>query len=468
MTYRYQLNARPRQRSKGLLALIALFGVALLGFGLYTAVRIGAPPQLQVELDRPGLGQATGIRVFASEPKRGLFNIEVSLRQGDQEWTLGAKSYRPQPAYAPWAEKTESDTLSLTAGKITLPQLQEGSAELVVKARPAGTWLRSPDPVIFQKTLEVRLHPPSLDLLSQDVFPTQGGSEAVVYRVGKHAVKTGVEVGEWFFEGYPVPGGMPEERFALFAVPFDVSDPAAVKLVAEDAIGNRQAIPFLARITPKPPPKDTIELHDSSMARIVKKIRARHPEMKDEGSLLANYVAINRHMRAANNQTIKDVGTKTEPKMMWNQAFVQMPAKVVSNFADRRTYVYQGRPVDQADHLGYDLASVARGPIPAANTGVVVYAEDLGIYGNAVIIDHGYGLMSLYAHCSSLDVKVGDKVTRGQIIGRTGTTGMAFGDHLHFSTLLAGLPVNPIEWWDPAWIQNRIAAKLPTVLKFQR
>ena len=70
------------------------------------------------------------------------------------------------------------------------------------------------------------------------------------------------------------------------------------------------------------------------------------------------------------------------------------------------------------------------------------------------------GVQSLYGHLSSLDVKAGDTVTKGQTMGRSGMTGLAAGDHLHFTMLVNGHPVNPVEWWDPHWIQDRVERKL--------
>ena len=138
----------------------------------------------------------------------------------------------------------------------------------------------------------------------------------------------------------------------------------------------------------------------------------------------------------------------------------------MSSFADRRSYVYGGREVDTQTHLGFDLASVARADVPAANDGVVVLAKYLGIYGNAVVVDHGYGLMSLYAHLSSISTEVGASVRRGEPLGRSGATGLAGGDHLHFSFLLQGLPVRPAEWWDSHWIEDRLKRKLGAALPF--
>jgi murein DD-endopeptidase MepM/ murein hydrolase activator NlpD len=90
----------------------------------------------------------------------------------------------------------------------------------------------------------------------------------------------------------------------------------------------------------------------------------------------------------------------------------------------------------------------------------VLFAEELGIYGNTVILDHGLGVQSLYAHLSSFGVKVGDDVQKGQTLGASGQTGLAGGDHLHFSMLVHGRFVNATEWWDPHWIEDRIMRKL--------
>jgi murein DD-endopeptidase MepM/ murein hydrolase activator NlpD len=135
-------------------------------------------------------------------------------------------------------------------------------------------------------------------------------------------------------------------------------------------------------------------------------------------------------------------------------------SKVEASFADHRAYVYHGQVVDQQDHVGFDLAATAHTPVIAANDGVAVFAGFFGIYGNAVVLDHGFGLQSLYGHLSSIAVKVGDSINRGQVIGRSGQTGLAGGDHLHFAVLVDGIPVNPTEWWDPHWIHDRIEAKL--------
>jgi murein DD-endopeptidase MepM/ murein hydrolase activator NlpD len=112
--------------------------------------------------------------------------------------------------------------------------------------------------------------------------------------------------------------------------------------------------------------------------------------------------------------------------------------------------------VDEQVHQGEDLASLINSPVPAANNGVVVLAEPLGIYGNVVMIDHGMGVCSMYGHLSRIDVKAGERVEKGQPVGLTGTTGLAGGDHLHYSVLVDGYFVNPVEWWDAHWFKDQV------------
>jgi len=132
----------------------------------------------------------------------------------------------------------------------------------------------------------------------------------------------------------------------------------------------------------------------------------------------------------------------------------------MASFAQDRTYYYNGRQVDRQVHWGVDLASLAQSPVPTANSGIVVFAGSLGIYGNAVIIDHGCGLFSMYSHLSKLEAEVKREVKKGDSLGRTGATGMAGGDHLHYAMMVQGVFVNPLEWWDDHWIRDNVDLKM--------
>jgi murein DD-endopeptidase MepM/ murein hydrolase activator NlpD len=446
---------------------LLIAAVLVLVFILLGIFRASGTPVIAINPAMSAIGRRTPVSIEVSEPRRGLAHIKIELFQGDNRVILEDKTYPCRGQFSFWGPKTEKAVLPVVVGREKLQNLAGGSATIRVTAERAGTWLRHPGPEIEEVTLPVRLTPPSIQVISTQTYVAQGGCEVVVYRVGQSAVRDGVRSGSWWFPGYPLPGGGKQDRFALFAVPYDMAQPD-VRLVVEDAAGNQGEMGFIDKFFPKPFKSDNMEINDAFMGKVVPEILSQSPEIKDRGNLLDNYLAINRDLREKNADTIKALAQKSKPEFLWAQPFFMLPnGKVMASFADRRTYIYQGRTVDHQDHLGFDLAVTKQAPVPASNDGVVVYARFLGIYGNAIVIDHGYGLSTIYGHLSSISVTEGQKVARGDIIGRTGETGLAGGDHLHFCTILQGLPVNPAEWWDGHWIKDRIAKKLGPALQYK-
>jgi len=464
-----QLGVEDRRPRRALPNLVILLVVGLLGLGGLALWRVGPPPAIDIRPSRPAIGRKTPIAIEVREPVRGLGRITVELVQGGSVHRLVEQTFAPRPFWAFWGPRTAQASLNVEPGRDALPDLRSGDAVVRVTATRASTWFKHPDPVVVEMKLMVRLQPPTLQVMSNRTYVTQGGSEAVVYRVSDGALRDGVRAGDWFFRGFPLPGGDAHVHFALFAVPYDMADASGVRLVAEDDAGNEGQATFIERFTPRPFGTDTIKLEDAFLQRVVPAILSETPSLKDLGNLLDNYLQINGGLRRVNNQALRELAAKSRPEFLWRDSFLPLPnGKVMSHFADRRTYEYQGRIVDHQDHLGYDLASVQHAPVPAGNHGVVVLARFHGIYGNTVVIDHGYGLMSLYAHLSSIAVAEGQTVERGTVVGASGATGLAGGDHLHYTTLLQGLPVNPVEWWDPHWIQDRLKTKLGPALPFAR
>jgi murein DD-endopeptidase MepM/ murein hydrolase activator NlpD len=449
-------------------AALLLATVVLLALGLVATLRVGPLPVVEIRSDAKAIGSKTSLVVVASAAGRGLAGLRVEVEQGGVARVVAQKTHRP---LAPWAlsgTRTAREELVVEVGRSALPELKEGEAVVRVVAERAATWLRHPAPATRELRLPVRLVPPALSLLSSQHYVAQGGSGVVLYRVGRSATRDGVRSGGWFFPGVPLPGGGPEDRLALFGVPWDVADDAHLRVVAEDDAGNASELAFVDRFFPKPPHRDTIVLDDAFLAKVVPEIRAQTPALEDRGSLLENYLQINRELRKTNAQELVALAPRSAGAFLFTEAFLPLRnAQVMSAFADRRTYVYQGKDVDTQTHLGFDLAVVAHTPVPAANGGVVLLARYFGIYGNTVVVDHGLGLLTLYSHLSSIEVTEGQPVEPGAILGRTGATGLAGGDHLHFTTLVRGLPVNPVEWWDGAWIRDRVASKVgPAVLAF--
>ena len=453
-----------RRSLKPVFFIVALIVLIFAGIAVFYA---GAPPVINIEPAMPTIGRRTPVKVEAAEPRRGLTRVRVELIQDDNAAVLDEKNYKPSWQIPFLGRKAEKDTLEVVAGLETLPKLKGGHAIIRVTAGRAGTWLRNPSDIVQEMTLPVRLTPPTIQVTSTNTYVSQGGGEVVTYRVGEAAVRDGVRAGGRWFPGYQLPGGGPHDRFALFAVPYDMSEPD-VRIVAEDSAGNAAETGFIDIFTPRRLRTDTIQVSDAFLNKVVPPILSQTPEIREQGTLLDSYLMINRDLRASNAETIQALAEKSQTSFLWKRPFLMMPnTKSMAGFAERRTYIYQGGEIDQQDHLGIDLAQVRQAPVPAANDGVVVLARFFGIYGNAVVIDHGYGLMTIYGHLSSIAAVEGKKVARGEIIGKTGETGLAGGDHLHYCTLLAGLAVNPIEWSDGNWIKNRIAGKLGSAFPFE-
>jgi murein DD-endopeptidase MepM/ murein hydrolase activator NlpD len=225
---------------------------------------------------------------------------------------------------------------------------------------------------------------------------------------------------------------------------------------ARNPAGAEATARFWYKLFPKKFRSRDLAIDDAFLEKVVNQI-----DPGSSGDLLSRFLRINGEMRRQNNQTLAGLRLKTADHFLWSGPFLPLTnAAVESAFADKRSYIYKGKKVDEQVHLGFDLAVTLHVSVPAANDGSVVWADNLGIYGNCVVIDHGYGLQTIYGHLSEIAVKPGDTVKKGQSLGRSGSTGLAGGDHLHFSMQVDGVQVNPIEWWDEHWIKDRILSKV--------
>jgi murein DD-endopeptidase MepM/ murein hydrolase activator NlpD len=332
--------------------------------------------------------------------------------------------------------------------------LREGPATIEVWSRD-DFWrpLRGADRALTSVPVTIDLTPPKLEILGATRYISPGGAALVAFRVDD-AVRTDVLVGTRAFPSHSY--GPPEKnaRVALIALPYDFHANTPMTITARDEAGNVASRGVPAELKPRAFPRDTIKL---SEALLQSKVPELLPQRPPSQPLLEGFLVINREQRKQAEAEKLKVGERTAEQVLWQGPFVQpRNTKVFSNFAETRTYVYDGREVDTQVHYGFDLASTKQSPVPAANAGVVAFAGPLTIYGNTVIVDHGLGLQTLYAHLSSIDVKPGDKVAKGHVLGRTGATGLAIGDHLHFEVLVSGVSVTPLEWWDAKWIRDRV------------
>jgi len=448
------------------LAGLVLVVIIALGGAWIVAGRM-AGPSVQFVHPEKFVGVTTPFEAVVGVPSAQLSALRVVLEQNGKQF----------PVYAlgdQGAEIKDEDggrsRLKKPIGKQVVPDLVSGPARILVTAeRPVMYGMRKVSNTV-SRDVQVRLERPRVAVISSHHFVNHGGAEAVVYRATPEDVTSGVVVGDAEYPGFSaaaaaVPGiniTDPSVKVAFFALRYDQDLKTPIRVFARDEAGNVARADFDFRVFPKPFKKSRIDLPDTFIERVVPAILEGTTEVKPEGDTLAKFLVINGELRKKNNDKIASMTKQTSPEMLWRgQVFHPFGNTAVeAAFADQRTYVYKGKEVDRQTHLGFDLASFTGTPIVAANRGKVVLAEELGIYGNCVILDHGLGVQSLYGHLSSMDVKAGDMVEKEQQIGRSGMTGMAAGDHLHFTMLINGTMVNPVEWWDAHWIEDRILRKL--------
>jgi murein DD-endopeptidase MepM/ murein hydrolase activator NlpD len=448
----YRSRAKVASRFSALpLVLLTVAGLLVAG-GIFVAAKMLLAPRPTVRLAAPFevVGRNAPLVLEVKDPGKGIRALRVSVEQGGQEKVILDETYEPPRPEVPvrWLPAQEQKF-----------RLQEGPGKLKVTARNAswGNFFKGRTETL-EKDFTARLTPPRLEVLTTQHYVNQGGADMVVYRVTPPSAESGVVGGNDFFKGYPVPGaGDPGIRFAVFAYPYDAPAGTTPRLKARDEASNEVLGNFHVKVFPKVFRTRTLPIDDEFLNKVVPEIMSQSPSVKDQGDLLKNYLAINRDLRKTNNKALAEMAAKSEPRFLWSEPFQQLTnSQVEASFADHRTYSYKGQDVDRQDHLGYDLATTSNAPVSASNDGVVVLAEYFGIYGNTVVVDHGYGLLSLYGHLSNFAVKPGDHVKRGQTVGTSGATGLAGGDHLHYSMILQGQQVDAREWWDPHWLLDRI------------
>ena len=444
-----------------------MFLVALLvaAAGWWWAGR-AAGPVIAIRQPTRFVGQSTPLDVTVDAPEARVSSLEIAVEQNGKRHVVFALDQ----AKGQGATQDAAGRMSVTRiiGKTEWPDLQAGPARVVVRAaRPVLRGLRQATSEEV-RDVQVRLEPPRVEVVSTFHYINQGGAEFVVYRATPSDVESGVRVGQVSYSGFPAAGagirGDNSMRVAFFALLHDQDANAPIVVFAHDPAGNEAQAPLDHRTFPKPFSRSRIEITDSFLQRVVPAIASATPDMDlsaAPGDLVTSFLRINGDLRRKNGQALFQLASKTSNQMLWAEPFQPLGnAKVEAKFADSRTYVYGGKEIDHQVHLGFDLAVTTHIPVIAANRGVVLHAGNLGIYGNCIVLDHGLAVQSLYGHLSSIDVKVGQTVEKGQTMGRSGMTGLAAGDHLHFTMLVQGQAVNPVEWWDPKWMQDRVFRKI--------
>lgn len=309
---------------------------------------------------------------------------------------------------------------------------------------------------------------PKVDVISNSYMIKQGGSAILVAMIDDENIKDFYVSfnGEETFELFP----FHKNNFYISIItwPIDINEFKGVNIIALDKAGNKTMTKVPYYIQSFKPKIDNLKISDDFVYSVSQNV-LELSQMEVPDRVQDIFVKANKDLRAKNLQTMRDV---TRKNMVNNdvpfevKTFVRLKnAATFAMFGERRHYFYNDEKIDEAWHLGMDWASVKRADIIVTNPGKVIFKDYLGIYGESLIVDHGFGLASLYAHTSSQSVEVGDFVTRGQHIANTGATGAVFGDHLHFGILVQGIEANPNEWLDANWMKLNLTDTINSAIK---
>jgi murein DD-endopeptidase MepM/ murein hydrolase activator NlpD len=424
------------------ISIILILG--LIGGGIWVAfVKFEwEKPSIQLLTDNQYVGQK--ISFLVEDKKSGVAEVTFEAIQLGKSVKLLAEQF-------PKGTHRVEKTVILKP----LPQgLKDGEVQIKIAARDYS-WNRG-NPVFLEKGFILDTHPPLVSVFGGQHYVNQGGTGLVTYQVSEEAPGAGVQVGDNFFPGYAT---SKNHYLTYFAVPLQANSATPISVAAEDRAGNKTQSGFRPMIKNKSFKKDQIQITDNFLNNIIPYFKEQDPNL--QGSPVDIFLTVNKKQRDIDHQQITKLCQNSAGQPLWAGVFVRLPnSKPMASFGEDRTYIYNGKEIDRQTHLGIDLASVAQSPVLAANAGKVVFAGPLGIYGNTVLIDHGCGLFSMYSHLSRIETEVNKAVRKEESLGRTGATGMAGGDHLHFSMLVHGIFVNPIEWLDPHWIQDNVEKKM--------
>jgi murein DD-endopeptidase MepM/ murein hydrolase activator NlpD len=451
-------NKNKKKKAIFFLVLIPLIIILFLFGWFLTIVFEGEKPLVTLEPLPEFLSGGQKFTFRISDAKRGLKKVQVSANQEGRKITLVEKKFPFEGFLNRGGVRIYEQEIFVDPAELKLSQ---GRVDLLVSVRDySRRGGGDGNMAVGEHKMIVDTIPPALRSVSRMHNINNGGSGLVIYQTSSDTEQSGVHVDDLFFPGFPVDAKSQEGiHVCYFALPYFSGLNPSIYLWAKDKAGNRSRTTFYHHIRKKRFRRERINITDRFLKRVLPYF-SFYP-LNSEDSDIKKYLKINNDLRTESHQTFYKLREDTTPKRLWEGSFLRLKnAATMSRFADQRLYYYKGKKVDEQVHLGIDLASLANSPIQAANNGRVVFAERNGIYGLAVVLDHGQGLATLYAHLNAAEVTPNQEVKKGDIIGYTGQTGLAGGDHLHFGLMVNGVAVNPIEWWDGHWINDNIHKKL--------
>ena len=382
----------------------------------------------------------------------GLRNIEAFLEDGDNEVELAdIKLLNDEKKYK---LKIDFPKMGILA--------RENLLKLTIIVRDSSLWgFFRGNKVVQKSIIYIDKIKPDLLLINNSYSIGKGGTALVIFRAkDKNLKNTYITTNygkkfytnEFYKKGYYI---------SLVAWPiFEKTFTAWI--VAEDYAGNKtkQRVAFYLKY--RNYRVSHIKASDRFINGKITQLAEDRPEKTKDLTPVQKMKFINEDYRIENEDLIRKYATKVDDgkisEFNLNRFYPLKNGQRVGSYGDHRYYYYKTKEnvISESYHMGLDLASVRQADIKTSNKAICVYAKYNGIYGNNVILYHGLGLYTLYGHCSSFLVGRGDIAKKGEAIARTGATGLALGDHLHFGISVQGIFVRPAEWMDSKWMKTNI------------
>ena len=446
------LRRRRQPKGKRYLFITLLILLVAGGVGGFVLFFEGDIPVADLNQTGEFIGKEGNIKYNVTDKGSGIHTITVTATQTGVEKTIHSVSF-PRTSYnGAVGPLTDSQSIAFDPIKIGF---KDGPMTVSITASDFSFrgWFQG-NKVTVTKEVTIDTIAPKIHLLHGEKYLSPGGTGIAIYKVKDKDSTHGVEINGNFNAGFPLDAARDDTFISYFALPYDAENIETLKVTAVDKAGNSAVFPFSTTFKQANQKKDIINVGDGFLNKKIPEFQQYYPEMK--GEFIDKYLYANSNVRKLNNEKIYELCQESIAERHWSGQFSRMAGSSRAGFADHRTYKYNGKAVDYQVHLGMDIASTRRADVKSANKGVVKFADYLGIYGNMVLVDHGQGVFSLYSHLSQINVTPGDSVDQKTVLGLTGTTGMAGGDHLHFSMLINGVFVTPKEWWDQHWVDVTI------------
>lgn len=426
-----------------------------------------APPQITWHDEPRGLGAEPAVlAVNAQDQGSGLDEIIVRILQNNKPTELMRRSFGTATVH--------DETLEVSVNPKALG-LREGNAEVQVLAFDKSLWNNGSQ---LSKIVEINYLKPQITALTPQQNGVLGGSELVFYKVmGKTPAVQGVLSQGSVYPGFPASGWDPKFKskgsvyVAFYPIPASFDDSRdTMELTARDSLGNSAQARFNYRIKRRRWSSFRAALSEES-ARAMRETLLAYAQrekvpVKPSGDLASDLKTLLKALALSDAGFIDTALSEPSAERLWRDAFLPPVTSAPNNsMGDQRAVVVGTTEVVRGAATGVRFPVSKRSPVVASNGGKVVFIGELGLLGNSIVIDHGFGLATIYGHLSTVKVQRGLAVARGQEIGQTGTSGFAQSEEVYFEMRLHGQPVSPNEWWDQSWVTDHVENKVAFVLR---